>query len=84
MSTINVTTLQKNLSEILKTVATGSDKVTVATPHGNVAMVSEEYLRSLEETCALYSIPCMQESIAEGERTPLAECETLNWEDELK
>ena len=43
-------------------------------------LVSEEDWRSIQETLYLLSIPGMRESIVEGLKTPVEECETkLDW-----
>ena len=84
MSITNATALRKNLFGYLDAVAANDEKVIVTTKSGNAAIVSEEYLRSLEETCYLYSIPGMREKIIEGINTPLSECEEIDWEKELQ
>lgn len=84
MSITNVTALRKNLFGYLDAVAVNDEKVIVTTKNGNAAIVSEEYLRSLEETCFLYSIPNMRESIQNGIDTPLSECIEIDWKNELK
>ena len=66
MSITNATALRKNLFEFLENTAVNDETVIVTTKNGNVALVSEDYLRSLEETCYLYGIPGMKESIIEG------------------
>lgn len=60
------------------------EKIIVTTKNGNAAIVSEEYLRNLEETCYLYSIPGMRESIEEGVKAPLSDCVELDWKKDLK
>ena len=84
MSITNATTLRKNLFGFLDAAAVNDEKIIVTTKNGNAAIVSEEYLRSLEETCYLYSIPGMRESIEEGIATPLEECESVDWEKLLR
>lgn len=84
MSITNATTLRKNLFGFLDAAAVHEEKIIVTTKNGNAAIVSEEYLRSLEETCYLYSIPGMRESIQEGINTPLEDCEEIDWESALK
>ena len=84
MSITNATTLRKNLFGFLDAAAVNDEKIIVTTKNGNAAIVSEEYLRSLEETCFLYSIPGMRESIIEGVNTPIEECVELDWENALK
>lgn len=84
MSITNATTLRKNLFGYLDAVAANDEKVIVTTKNGNAAIISEEYLRNLEETCYLYSIPGMREQIIKGINTPLSECEEIDWEKELQ
>ena len=84
MSITNVTTLRKNLFSYLDAAAVNDETIIVTTKNGNAAIVSEEYLRNLEETCYLYSIPGMRESILEGANTPPADCKELDWEEALK
>lgn len=83
MSITNVTTLRKNLFGYLDAVATNDEKVIVTTKNGNAAIVSEEYLRNLEETCYLYGIPGMRDKIQNGINTPLSECVEIDWKKEL-
>lgn len=84
MSITNATTLRKNLFNYLDAAAVNDEKIIVTTKNGNAAIVSEEYLRNLEETCFLYSIPGMRESIEEGVNTPLSDCVELDWKKDLK
>lgn len=84
MSITNATTLRKNLFGYLNAAAVNDEKIIVTTKNGNAAIVSEEYLRSLEETCYLSSIPGMTDSIINGMKTPIEECRPFNWREELK
>lgn len=84
MSITNATSLRKNLFEYLESTALNDETVIVTTKNGNVALVSEEYLRSLEETCYLYGIPGMKESIVSGVKTPLSECKKIDWKTKLQ
>ena len=83
MSITNATTLRKNLFGYLDAAAVNDEKIIVTTKNGNAAIVSEEYLRSLEETCFLCGIPGMAESIKEGINTPSDECRVFDWRKEL-
>ena len=83
MSITNATTFRKNLFTYLDAAAVNDETVIVTTKNGNAAIISEEYLRNLEETCYLYSIPGMREKIIEGINTPIEECVELDWEKEL-
>lgn len=84
MTITNATTLRKNLFEVLESSALTDETTIVTTKNGNVAIISEEYLRNLEETCYLYGIPGMKESIVSGAETPLTECVELDWKKRLK
>ena len=84
MSITNATTLRKNLFGYLDAAAVNDEKIIVTTKNGTAAIVSEEYLRSLEETCYLCSIPKMAESIIEGLNTPAEECVEIDWKKALK
>ena len=84
MSITNATTLRKNLFGYLDAAAVNEEKIIVTTKHGNAVIVSEEYLRNLEETCYLYGIPDMRRSIEEGINTPLEDCVKLDWKKDLQ
>ena len=84
MSITNATSLRKNLFGYLDAAAVNDEKIIVTTKNGNAAIVSEEYLRNLEETCYLYGIPGMRESIEEGRKTPVSACIELDWKKDLK
>ena len=84
MSITNATTLRKHLFGYLDAAAVNDEKIIVTTKNGNAAIISEEYLRSLEETCYLYSIPNMKEDIQKGIDTPLKDCIELDWRSALK
>ena len=83
MSITNATTLRKNLFSYLDAAAVNDERIIVTTKNGNAAIVSEEYLRSLEETCYLCGIPGMADSIKEGMNTPSDECRVFDWRKEL-
>lgn len=84
MAITNATSLRKNLFNYLDAAAMNDEKIYVTTKKGTAVIVSEEYLRDLEETCYLYSLPGMRKKIIEGANTPLSECEEINWEKELE
>lgn len=84
MSITNATSLRKNLFGYLDAAAVNDEKIIVTTKNGNAAIVSEEYLRNLEETCYLYGIPGMRESIEEGRNTPVSDCIELDWKKDLQ
>ena len=77
MSITSATALRKDLFNYLDLAAKNDETIIVTTKNGNAAIISEEYLRSLEETCYLYSMPGMREKIIEGVNTPLSECKSI-------
>ena len=83
MSITNATNLRKNLFKYLES-AINDETILVTTSKGNAAIISEEYLRSLEETCYLYGIPGMRESIEAGIKAPKDELIKIDWKNELK
>ena len=84
MSITNATSLRKNLFGYLDAAAVNDEKIIVTTKNGNAAIVSEEYLRNLEETCYLYGIHGMRESIEEGRNTPVSDCVEPDWKKDLQ
>ena len=84
MSITNATSHSKNLFGYLDAAAVNDEKIIVTTKNGNAAIVSEEYLRNLEETCYLYGIPGMRESIEEGRNTPVSDCVEPDWKKDLQ
>lgn len=84
MSITNATSLRKNLFGYLGAATLNDEKIIVTTKTGNAVIVSEEYLRALEETCYLCNIPGMMESIEKGAKTPLSECKKIDWRKELQ
>lgn len=84
MSITNATNFRKNLFDFLGSAINNDEQIVVTTKDGNAVIVSEEYLRGLEETAYLCSIPGMRESIIEGMNTPIDECVEYDWEKDLK
>ncbi len=84
MSITNATTLRKNLFNYLDAAAVNDEKIIVTTKNGNAAIISEEYLRSLEETCYLCSVQGVADSIGEGLKTSEKDCVKIDWKKALK
>lgn len=80
----NATDLRKNLFAVLDATIVNDEKIIVTTKNGNLAIISEEYLRTLEESCRLYSIPGVRESIVKEANTPINECVEVDWRNALK
>lgn len=84
MPITNATNLRKNLFGYLDAATVNDERIIVTTKSGNAAIISEEYLSSLEETCYLCKVPGMMKSIEEGAKTPLSECHEVDWRTKLK
>lgn len=84
MSITNATTLRKKLFDYLDAAVVNDEQIVVTTKEGNAVIVSEEYLRGLEETCYLCSVPGMRETLLEGLNTPVEDCVEFDWRKDLK
>ena len=80
MSTITATEARKKLYTLVDDVAESHDPVQIVGKRNSAVLVSEEDWRAIQETLHLSSIPEMRESIREGLKTPVEECEEeLDW-----
>ncbi len=80
MPTITATEARKKLYTLVDDVAESHDPVQIVGKRNSAVLVSEEDWRAIQETLYLTSIPKMRESIREGLKTPVEECdEKLDW-----
>lgn len=80
MTTITATEARKLLYKLLDDVADSHEPIQITGKRGSAVLVAEEDWRAVQETLYLLSVPGMRESIAEGMKTPVAECdEELDW-----
>ena len=80
MPTITATEARKKLYTLVDDVAESHDPVQIVGKRNSAVLVSEEDWRAIQETLYLTSIPEMRESIREGLKTPVEECdEELDW-----
>ena len=80
MSTITATEARKRLYTLVDDVAESHDPIQIVGKRNSAVLVSEEDWRAVQETLYLSSIPKMRESIREGLKTPVEECEEeLDW-----
>ncbi len=84
MSITNATNFRKNLFGYLDAVAVNDEKIIVTTKNGNAAIISEEYLRSLEETCYICGMPKVAQSIVEDMKAPKEDFVKLDWKKDLQ
>jgi len=80
MTTLTVSDARKRLYTLVDEVAESHDAVQIVGKRSTAVLVSEEDWRAIQETLYLTSIPGMRESIREGLKTPVEECdERLDW-----
>lgn len=80
MTTITATEARKRLYTLLDEVADSHDPVQIAGKRNSAVLIAEEDWRAIQETLYLQAVPGMRESILEGMRTPVGECqEDLDW-----
>jgi len=80
MPTITATEARKNLYRLLDEVSESHEPIQITGKRGNAVLISEDDWRAVQETLYLHSIPGMKESIIEGMKTSVDECnEDLDW-----
>jgi antitoxin YefM len=80
MTTLTVTDARKRLYSLVDEVKESHEPVQIVGKRSSAVLVSEEDWRAIQETLYLTSIPGMRESIQEGLKTPVKECEeNLLW-----
>ena len=80
MPTITATEARKNLYRLLDEVSESHEPVQITGRRSSAVLISEDDWRAVQETLYLYSIPGMKESIAEGMKTSISECDKeLDW-----
>lgn len=80
MTTLTATEARKCLYSLVDDVAESHAPVQIVGKRNSAVLISEEDWRAIQETMYLTSVPGMRESIQEGMKTPLTECdEELDW-----
>ncbi|PLX85225.1 MAG: type II toxin-antitoxin system prevent-host-death family antitoxin [Desulfuromonas sp.] len=80
MTTITATDARKRLYKLLDEVSDSHVPIQITGKRGNAVLISEDDWRAVQETLHLHSVPGMRESIVEGMKTPVEECdEELDW-----
>jgi antitoxin YefM len=80
MTTITATEARKHLYKLLDDVADSHEPIQITGKRGSAVLLAEEDWRAVQETLYLLSVPEMRESIREGMKTPVEECdEELDW-----
>lgn len=80
MTTLTATEARKCLYSLVDDVAESHTPIQIVGKRNSAVLISEEDWRAIQETLYLTSIPGMRESITEGMKTPIGECdEELEW-----
>jgi antitoxin YefM len=80
MTTLTATDARKRLYSLVDEVKESHEPIQIVGKRSSAVLVSEEDWRAIQETLYLTSIPGMRESIQEGLKTPVEECdEKLPW-----
>jgi prevent-host-death family protein len=80
MNTITATEARKRLYRILDEVSESHEPIHISSKRSKAVLVSEDDWRSIQETLYLLSTSGMRESIIQGLKTPVQECEQeLDW-----
>lgn len=80
MTTITVTDARKNLYKLVDEVSESHEPIQIAGKRNTAVLISEDDWRAVQETLYLHSVPGMTDSIRDGLKTPVEECEEdLDW-----
>jgi prevent-host-death family protein len=80
MTTLTASKAKANLDQVIEQAGQSHAPIVIAGKRANAVLIAEEDWNAIQETLYLVSIPGMRESILEGMRTPLEECdEELDW-----
>jgi len=80
MTTITATEARKSLYKLLDDLSASHEPIQITGKRSNAVLISEDDWRAVQETLYLHSVPGMKESIIEGMKTPVADCdEGLDW-----
>ncbi|MCI1944029.1 type II toxin-antitoxin system Phd/YefM family antitoxin [Clostridium luticellarii] len=77
MKTVNVTAARNDIYNIINQTIVSSEPVQITSKNGDVIMLSLKDWEAIQETLNLVSIPGMKESILEGKKEAVEDCETL-------
>jgi prevent-host-death family protein len=76
MTILTATEARKNLYALVDEVSVSHEPVQIAGKRNSAVLISEEDWRSVQETLYLVGVSGMRESIEEGLKTPVDECES--------
>ena len=80
MTTLSATEARKCLYSLVDDVAESHDPIQIVGKRNSAVLISEEDWRAIQETLYLTSIQGMRESIQDGIKSPVEECDQeLEW-----
>jgi len=80
MTTLSATEARKCLYSLVDNVAESHAPVQIVGKRHSAVLIAEEDWQAIQETLHLTSVPGMRESIQEGIKTPVEECDPeLEW-----
>jgi len=80
MTTLTATEARKDRYSLVDDVTESHTPVQIVGKRNSAVLISEEDWRAIQETLYLTAIPGMRESITEGIKTPVEECDKeLEW-----
>ena len=75
MTTLNATEARSKLYHLIDETAQTHSPIVITGRRGNAVLISEEDWNAINETLYLISIPGMRDSIREGMKSSLDECD---------
>ena len=80
MPTLTATEARKRLYSLVDEVKESHEPIQIVGKRSSAFLISEEDWRAIQETLLLTSVPGMRESIQEGLKTSVEECdEDIDW-----
>ncbi|OGG95294.1 MAG: antitoxin [Candidatus Lambdaproteobacteria bacterium RIFOXYD2_FULL_50_16] len=80
MTHLTLIEASQSLERLVQLVTEAHEPALLTGKEGNAVLISEEDWRSIQETLHLHTIPGMVQSIKEGMKTPLEDCDSeLDW-----
>ncbi|MDO9047115.1 MAG: type II toxin-antitoxin system Phd/YefM family antitoxin [Methylobacter sp.] len=80
MQTLSASEARANLYRLIDDAATSHEPVVITGKRNNAILIAEEDWSAIQETLYLLSVPGMRESIHDGMKTAVSECEKeLDW-----
>ena len=80
MTTITATEARKSLYKLLDEVSESHEPIQITGRRNRAVLISEDDWRAVQETLYLHSVPGLADSIVEGMKSQVVECdEELDW-----